>query len=103
LCGFFPHFCCCLSSFCLLYLILLVSLDCPFLIAPYVFINVYSKEHFTVLLYSFQKCYSDLFVLIQRAQCVFFYISHDFPLYIVGEFFHSPVWYSVFSVAEHAI
>ena len=31
------------------------------------------------------------------------YISHDFPLHIVGVFFQSPAWYSVFSVAEPAI
>ena len=35
--------------------------------------------------------------------CGFFHISHDFPLHIVGVLFQSRAWYSVFSVAEHAI
>ena len=39
---------------------------------------------------------------IQRVQRVF-YISHEFSLHIVGVFFQSPAWYSVFSVAEHGI
>jgi len=36
---------------------------------------------------------------LQRKQRIFLH----FPRYIVGVFFQSPAWYSVFSVAEHAI
>ena len=36
---------------------------------------------------------------LQREQRVFLHS----PLHIVGVFFQSPAWYSVFSVAEHAI
>ena len=41
------------------------------------------------------------FIHTEGTAC-FFYISHDFPLHIVGVFFQSSAWNSVFSVAEHA-
>ena len=59
----------------------------------------YSRSHW--ILYIVQ-IFHVIVVGIQRKQCVF-YISHEFPLHIVGVFFQSPAWYSVFSVTEHAI
>ena len=44
-----------------------------------------------------------IMTVVEETACFFFYISHDFPLHIVGVFFQSRAWYSVFSVAEHAI
>ena len=60
----------------------------------------YSRSHW--ILYIVQ-IFHVIVVSIQREQRVFFYISHDFPLHIVGVLFQSPAWYSEFSVTEHAI
>jgi hypothetical protein len=42
-------------------------------------------------------------VQVTEETACFFYISHDFPLHIVGMFFQSPACHGVFYVAEHAI
>jgi hypothetical protein len=58
-----------------------------------------------------QNCSHDFFYFINHNIIVqvteetacFFYISYDYPQHIVGVFVQSRAWYSVFSVAEHAI
>ena len=59
----------CWSSFCAMCPVLLVSLDCPFFIVPFVFSNVYSFLFSFITCFQFKQLYSQALLSLTQIWC----------------------------------